>query len=268
MALDQGGRRTTGEPWGSLTNRCSRRPLCLARSCYSQPAYQHSKQGKENQLKYSVLRSNRHARVRRHTRIVDMMRDFAIGIEDHYGWAHLVSLAVSGSDLTLLDKRRIDLIDPHLPTSPCHHETLLMQRSDAEQLFRDVKESANRRAYIALESLVGELAPATCRAVAIRIPPLPKLPASIAEIHANPRITNRADGMIYHQALTSAAAQLNLSVFHFDKSRILELAAQVRGLTSADLETHLKALGRAGKPPWRKGHMLACAGVIVALGNG
>jgi hypothetical protein len=195
------------------------------------------------------------------------MRDFAIGIEDHYGWAHLVSIAVSGRDLMLLDKRRVELNDPHLPTSPYHHETLQMQRSDAEQLLRDVKASANRRAHIALESLIAELAPATCRAIAIRIPPLPELPACVAEIHANPRIMYRADGMIYHQALTIAATQLNLSVFQFDKSRILELAAQVRGLTSADLERHLKALGRA-KPPWRKGQMVACVGAIVALGHG
>jgi hypothetical protein len=196
------------------------------------------------------------------------MRDFAIGIEDHYGWAHLVSIAVSGPDLTLLDKRRVDLIDAHLPTSPYHHETLQMERSDAEQLLREVKASASRSAHIALESLIGELEPATCRGIAIRIPPLPELPANVTEVHTNPRILYRADGMIYHQALTIAAAQLNLSVFHFDKSRILELAAQVRGLTSADLERHLKALGRALKPPWRKGHMVACAGAIVALGHG
>jgi hypothetical protein len=196
------------------------------------------------------------------------MRDFAIGIEDHYGWAHLVSIAVSGPDLTLLDKRRVDLIDPHLPTSPYHHETLQMEHSDAEQLLCDVKASANRRSHIALESLIAELAPATCRAIAIRIPPLPELPASVAEIHANSRILYRADGMIYHQALTSAATQLNLSVFHFDKSRILELAAQVRGRTSTDLERQLKALGRALEPPWRRGHMVACAGAIVALGHG
>ena len=195
------------------------------------------------------------------------MRHFAIGIEDHYGWAHLVSVAVSGADLTLLDKRRVDLIDPHLPASPCHHETLQMQPSDAEQLFRQVKESANRRAHIALESLIAELAPAMCRAIAIRIPPLQELPASVAEIHANPRVLYRADGMIYHQALTSAATQRNLSVFHFDKSRILELAAQVRARTSTDLERQLKALGRALEPPWRKGHMVACAGAIVALGQ-
>jgi hypothetical protein len=193
------------------------------------------------------------------------MSDFAIGIEDHYGWANLVSIAVSGPDVTLLDKRRVELIDPDLPASPYHHETLQMQPSDAERLVRDVRASANRRSHIALESLIAELAPATCRAIAIRIPPLLELPAGVAEIHANARILYRADGMIYHQALTSAAAQLNLRVFHFDKSRILEQAAQALGIGSADLESRLKALGTTLRPPWRKGHLVACAGAIVGL---
>ena len=75
---------------------------------------------------------------------------------------------------------------------------------------------------------------------------------------------NRADGMIYHQAFTKAAAQLNLRVFYFEKNNILELAAHARGKTARDLERQLKALGTTVGPPWRKGHVVACAGAIVA----
>jgi|SRR6185437_3155912 len=192
------------------------------------------------------------------------MTYFTIGVEDHYGWANLVSVAASGPDITVIDKRRVDLIEPNLATSPYHHETLQMRASEAEKLVRAVKASANRRARIALATLVTELAPATCRAIAIRTPPLAKLPAKVAEVHANYFVMCRADGMIYHQALTRAAAQLDLRVFHFDKSEILELAAQVRGLKSATLERRLNSLGRTLKPPWRKGHVVACAGALVA----
>ena len=192
------------------------------------------------------------------------MTYFAIGVEDHYGWANLVSVAASGPDITVIDKRRVDLIEPNLAASPYHHETLQMRQSEAEKLVRAVKASANRRARTALATLITELAPATCRAIAIRTPPLAELPAKVAEVHANYFIMCRADGMIYHQALTRAAAQLDLSVFHFDKSQILELAAQVRGLKASTLERRLNALGRTLKPPWRKGHVVACAGALVA----
>jgi hypothetical protein len=75
---------------------------------------------------------------------------------------------------------------------------------------------------------------------------------------------NRADGMIYHEALTHAAAQLNLRVFHFEKNNILELAARARGKSARDLERQLKAVGTTFGPPWRKGHVVACAGAIFA----
>ena len=75
---------------------------------------------------------------------------------------------------------------------------------------------------------------------------------------------NRADGMIYHQALTQAAAELNLRVSYFAKATVLARAAQARGITTRDLERRLKALGTTHGRPWRKGHMLACAGAILA----
>lgn len=70
--------------------------------------------------------------------------------------------------------------------------------------------------------------------------------------------------LIYHQALTQAAAQLNLRVFYFEKGNVLELAAQARGKTARDLERQLKEFGTTLGPPWRKGHVVACAGAIVA----
>ena len=139
-----------------------------------------------------------------------------------------------------------------------------MPLSGAEKLVRDVKASANQRSKAALSSLIAELTPAQCRGIAIRVPPLPDLPATVAEAHANAWIMNRADGMIYHQALTQAAAQLHLRVFYFEKDDVLELAAKARGKTTRDLERQLKELGRSLGPPWRKGHVVACAGAICA----
>jgi len=192
------------------------------------------------------------------------MSEYSIGIEDHYSWANLVSVTTSGPNEILLDRRRVQLLDQQLAASPYHHDTLQMPLSEAEKLVRDVRTSANRRAESALSSLIEELAPAKCLGIAIRMPPLPELPATVAEVHSSTWITNRADGMIYHQALTQAAAQLNLRVFYFEKDNVLELAAKARGKTARDLERQLKAFRTTIGPPWRKGHIVACAGAIFA----
>jgi hypothetical protein len=192
------------------------------------------------------------------------MSEYSVGIEDHYAWANLVSVTISGDEEIVLDKRRVELLDSQLPASPYHHETLNMSLAAAEKLVREVQSSANQRAQLALSSLIGELAPAKCRRIAIRVPPLPKLPATVAEVHASTWITNRADGMIYHQALTQAAAQLNMRIVYFEKDNVLELAAQARGKTARDLERQLKAFRTTLGPPWRQGHVLACAGALLA----
>ena len=192
------------------------------------------------------------------------MSEYSIGIDDHYAWANLVSITVSGPNEVLLDRRRVELLDEALPASPYHHDTLHMPVSDAETLVRDVRTSASSRATSALSSLINELAPATCRTIAIRVPPLSHLPATVAEVHADTWMANRADGMIYHDALTQAADQLNLRVCYFEKATILEVASHARGTTARDLERRLKAFGTAYGPPWRKGHVVACAGAILA----
>jgi hypothetical protein len=197
-----------------------------------------------------------------------VMSEYSIGIEDHYAWANLVSVTALGPDELLVDKRRVELLDPLLAASPYHGATLRMLPSDAETLVRDVRASANDRAMSALSSLVGELAPATCRGVAIRVPPLPDLPASVADAHADPWVMNRADGMIYHQALTRAATELGLSVFYFEKDNVLELAARARGMTATDLESRLKTFGTTYGRPWRRGHILACAGALIVHVSG
>lgn len=192
------------------------------------------------------------------------MSEYWIGIEDHYAWANLVSVATSGSDEILLDSRRVELLDRQLPSAPYHHDTVDMPLSAAGQLVADVIASANARAASALSSLVAELAPATCRGIAIRVPPLPQLPASVADAHANAWVTNRADGMIYHHALTQAASELDLNVFFFEKESVLALAADARGTTAPELERRLTAFGTTRGRPWRKGHVVACAGALLS----
>jgi hypothetical protein len=179
------------------------------------------------------------------------MSEYSIGIDDHYAWADLVSVTAAGPDDVLVDKRRVALLDQPLAASPYHHDTLHMPRAEAERLVHDVTTSANNRARSALSSLLEDLAPATCFGVAIRVPPLPELPSSLDEVHANAWVRNRADGMIYHQALTRAAAELDLPISYFEKATVLSRAARARGTTARDLERRLKAFGTTHGRPWR-----------------
>jgi predicted component of type VI protein secretion system len=192
------------------------------------------------------------------------MSDFVVGIEDHYAWANLLSVAADGADVQLLDRRRVVLLDPGLPASPYHGDTIGMLPRDAERVVHEVRRSAAQRATSALTTLIADLSPARCRGIAIRTPPLTRLPDTVAEAHADAWIRNRADGMIYHLALTDAARALGLAVFCFDKASVVALAAAAGGSTAQAFEQRLQQLGKSLGPPWRKGHVWACAGAILA----
>ena len=194
----------------------------------------------------------------------DRVSEYSVGIEDHYAWANLVSVGAVGPDDQLLDRRRVELLDRPLPASPYHAETIGMPTLEAETLIRNVRTSAASGAKAALSSLIADLAPAICRAIAIRTPPLTRLPDTVAAVHANAQSRNRADGMIYHQALTDAAVELGIEVCYFDKATVLAIAAAARGITDRALEDRIKQLGRLYGPPWRKGHVVAYAGALLA----
>src|SRR5437870_3964443 len=69
--------------------------------------------------------------------------DAIIGISDHGGWAVLVTVA---SDGTLLDRRRVELVDADLPKIPHHSEGQALPLREAVALVERVRVSAERHA--------------------------------------------------------------------------------------------------------------------------
>ena len=78
-----------------------------------------------------------------------------IGVSDHGGWAVLVTTA---SDGTLLDRRRVDLVDEHLPKIPHHHEAQSLPLDQAEALIGRVRVSAEKHAAVALDAVAEQAA--------------------------------------------------------------------------------------------------------------
>ena len=73
-----------------------------------------------------------------------------IGVSDHGGWAVLVTVAGDG---TLLDRRRVELVDDDLPKIPHHSEGQALPLTEAVALVERVAASAKRRAKLALEAV-------------------------------------------------------------------------------------------------------------------
>ena len=178
-----------------------------------------------------------------------------IGVSDHGGWAVLVTVARDG---TLLDRRRVELVDETLPSLPHHHEGQLLPIDGAVALVEQVRVSAERHAVLALDAV----AMAVPHILGIALRSCPQLPATIAERIKDYRARNVADWVMYRKALASAAQARGWPIHWYDAKKVLASASQA--LHVEDFDAHFLQARRAVGPPWNKDHKLAMAAAIVA----
>lgn len=163
------------------------------------------------------------------------------GVADHAGWAVLVTVSGEGS---LLDRRRVALVEEGLPVMPHHVEGQALPLHQAVALVERVRESAEKCAI----AVLGELPPGV---VGIALRECPALPATVAERLTDYRSRNVADWVMYRQALAAAAVARGWAVQWYDAKKVLE-GEDLRGLR--------KLVG----PPWDKDHRVAMAAAVAA----
>jgi hypothetical protein len=186
-----------------------------------------------------------------------MSRDDAIiGVSDHGGWAVLVTVAGDG---TLLDRRRVELVDEDLPKIPHHSEGQGLPIDEAVELVERVRASAERHAKLVLDAVAMTV---RGRILGVALRQCPALPPTIAERIRDYRAQNVADWVMYRQALAAAAEARDLAVHWYDAKRVLDAASEALGIE--DLDAHFLQLRRSIGPPWSKDHKLAMAAAIVA----
>jgi hypothetical protein len=179
-----------------------------------------------------------------------------IGISDHGGWAVLVTVARDGS---LLDRRRVELVDEGLPKIPHHSEGQRLPLDKAVALVERVRASAERHSILALDA-VTTVVP---RILGVALRTCQPLPPTIAERITDYRAQNVADWVMYRKALASAAEARGWPVHWYDAKKVLEAATQA--LQIDNLDAHFAAVRSSFGPPWGKDHRIAMAAAIAAM---
>jgi len=182
-----------------------------------------------------------------------------VGVSDHNGWAVLVTAAGDG---TLLDRRRVVLVDSDLPAMPHHHEGQALPIDEAVELVARVRASAERHAGLALDAVAA--VSAAIRGVAMRR--CPALPPTTAERIRNYRAQTVADTVMYRMALAGAAEARGWPVHWYDTKTVLQAAEGA--LRVGNIDTYFVRVRQSVGPPWGKDHRLAMAAAIVAAAGG
>jgi len=178
-----------------------------------------------------------------------------VGIAHHFGWAVAVTASAAHE---VVDRRRIELIEPGMSAAPIHHDGKPLDDGAAAALVAKVRASATRATSASLDELAAAVAePIT--SMSLRAWPA-DFPTDIAVQRRVP-YEARADSVMYREVLADCARARGWNVHLFDAKDVERQAAIVLG-ERADrvLQGPRAALG----PPWGKDHRIALAATILA----
>ena len=187
-----------------------------------------------------------------------------LGISHHYGWAVLVT---ASADHEVVDRRRVELIEPGLPAAPIHHEggAHPLHRTGQPlddiglaELVGEVHASIVRTASAAFDELAREL-PRPIATMSVRAWPA-DFPEDIAVQRRVP-YESRADSVMYCSVLAALAHERGWMVHTYDAKTVEDDATRILGERADEVLHGPRAtLG----PPWAKDHRMALAATIVA----
>ena len=125
----------------------------------------------------------------------------------------LVTVARDG---TLLDRRRVELVDDDLPKLPHHSEGQRLPLDEAIELVERVRDSAERHAALVFDAVAAAVPGILGVALRERQP----LPETIAERIKDYRASNVADWVMYRTALADAAEARGWPIHWYDPKKL------------------------------------------------
>jgi hypothetical protein len=186
-----------------------------------------------------------------------------LGVADHLGWAVVVS---ASPDDGVVDRRRVELIEPGRPAAPIHHvggpHDLHRQGEPLGDralfaLVAEVRASVVRATSAGLDELAASL-PEPIVSMSLRAWPA-DFPDEIAVQRRVP-YESRADAIMYRQVLAQLARNRGWAVHFYNARCVEDEAVRILGERGHEvLHGPRAALG----PPWSKDHRMALAATIV-----
>ncbi|HYV84746.1 MAG TPA: hypothetical protein VFB49_02445 [Patescibacteria group bacterium] len=192
----------------------------------------------------------------------------AFGLKAHSGWAALVVCGESGGRWELVDRRRIELVgegEADWAKQP-YHAAETLPAADARRMVERGIAAAGRRGLREMRAAV-ERAAADGHAITgcavLMGSPMPAW--SVDQILAVHFRMHKAEGVLFREALASAATECGLRLVPVPEKELGAHAARALGSPAGALDRQIAALGRTAGPPWGKDQKDAALAALIAL---
>ena len=158
----------------------------------------------------------------------------------------------------MVDRRRIELIEPGVSPAPIHYESRRLDVASTAALVAEARASVARAASAALDEIATALR-APVVSISLRAWPL-DFPEDIAVQRRAP-YEARADAIMYRQELSELAHAGDWEVHIYDAKAV---EAQAVGLLAERADEVLHGPRVTLGAPWTKDHRIALAATVVA----
>ena len=191
----------------------------------------------------------------------------AVGFRAHSGWAAVVAVAGPLNAPRVIDRRRIELVDPAIAGSvQPYHFVRDWELGRAESFIEESSRRSRALASAALQRVIERVAEHGFRLVGCGLLlGSGRLPTTLAAILNSHPMIHTAEGEFFRNSLRTAAENFGVPVIPIDIS--MRVAAELR-ISVDNLAGRLKEIGRPLGPPWGKDQKLdALAGVVALAGT-
>ncbi len=182
------------------------------------------------------------------------MAPAALGFRAHSGWAALVVIAGAPRSPVVIDRRRIELIDPRIPEAKQpYHAAQRLDLKEAEKLVSRCASGAKLLARQAFDAVIADLRGKGHDVVGCGILLASGRPAmSLAATLASHALIHTAEGELFRDALAQASKLCGLGITGVRERELYTRGGAELHLTADELQRRLTELGQPIGPPWRQ----------------
>ncbi len=198
------------------------------------------------------------------------MRSAGIGIRVHSGWGALVAVTGDAATLQVVERRRVDIIEPHVPGAfQPYHFSEKLPLAKAEQHLAKCAANSSQLAKAAMTSVMEELrgqgyAVAGAAILMSSGRPLPEL-AGILASHA---LIHTAEGEFFRKMFREGLEAAGISVVGIKERELAERAQAAFGRSAAGLQKKIDGFGKTLGAPWTSDQKLATMAACVVMRSG
>lgn len=192
----------------------------------------------------------------------------AFGFKSHSGWAVLIALGAERGAYRVLERRRVALIEDETPewAGQPYHAADGQPAAQAEATVANGIAETQRTALAELRAARARIENdghhvAACAVLA----PAPLPHWNTADILAVHLRMHQAEGALYPTVLLQAAQELGIAPHRIAAKTVREDACRLLGVSAAELERRLAALGKPLGAPWGADQKSATLAALLAL---